>query len=263
MIMENRMIILTAGNYRFKDMIRTSVGQAEKFGYMTAVYDLGGLGFGKPFVIKNTSFHEKGYYEKINGLSNRQTRATHKPDIIRDCFNNSSDFAVYLDGDCILADKIDEVIMDYDVGLTVRPTEEVEKRRQMHGAKADFYEGYINAGVMFFNNTNAAMHFIDIWAQKTGELKNDQAALNNIFSNFFPIKAGQLIELDGVKIRMFDAKVYNYYFFGESNKIFNKKNAKILHFKNNRRDYYDAHFKPCVFYCKKFLSLLKTLISLK
>ncbi len=43
------MIVLTAGDHRFRDMIRVSQRQAESFGYEFLAYDLGGLGMGRAF----------------------------------------------------------------------------------------------------------------------------------------------------------------------------------------------------------------------
>ena len=246
------MIILTAGNYRFKSMIKTSLRQAKKFGYETAVYDLGDLGFGKSFIVENASFHKKGYYWKVEGVTDRQTRAVHKISVIKDCLNNYSDFTVYLDGDAILVDSIDEVAADYDIGLTVRPLEEVNERRKCFGTtREDLFNGYINAGVMFFNNTKAARRFIDIWSREAEKLKNDQAALNSILQGHFPLNTGQTITLDGVRIRTFDTRIYNFYYFDKYKPLYyatvknmDIKNAKILHFKNDRRQYYEAYFRP-------------------
>jgi len=258
------MIILTAGNFRFKKMIKTSIKQSKKMGYTPFVYDLGGLGLGKLLEIKDKSFQEKGHFGYHQGIENRQIRGIHKLTLFRDYYNRRFDFTVYIDGDAILVDKIDEVKGDYDIGLTVRPKEEFDAiDRQFNGAK-NLVDGYINAGVMFFNYTEAALRFMDIWIKEAKRLKDDQIALNSLLKRHFPLRPGQEVDIDGVKIRMFDARIYNYYFFDTNNKAYaaikdlDVNKAKIMHFKGNSRGHYDAFFPP--FY-KKFRSKIKGLMQ--
>jgi len=258
-------IILTAGNSRFKKMIKTSIKQSKKLGYTPSVYDLGGLGFGKPFGVENALFHEKGYYWNVKGVIGRKTRGFHKMSIIKDFLENNSEFTVYLDGDAILVDKIDEVKGDYDIGLTVRPQEEVEEVRRACGGTKDILDGYINAGVIFFNYTEGALRFIDIWEKEAQRLRNDQKGLNSLLKNFFPLEANKFINLEGVKIRTFDTRTYNCYYFDVSKSLlpFSKseyaKKAKILHFKSDMRFFYYRYFRRFLYMRRKILSFLRNL----
>jgi len=257
--------ILTAGNFKFKTMLETNIKQARKYGYESIVYDLGGLGFGKPFEIDNKSFHEKGYYWIIDESTDRQTRAFHKTAMVKDCLDNTKDFVVYLDGDAILVDKIDEILGDYDVGITVRPPEEVRATHTRFSGKQDIIDGYINAGVIFFNNTEATLRFVDRWTQETEKLMNDQAALNSLLQKHFPLKPNQSIELEGTKIRTFDTRLYNWYYFDKAADLLykdvkntNEKRAKIIHYKSGRiRRYFDKQYRPFYFYSARLWNLVK------
>ncbi|MBN1405753.1 MAG: hypothetical protein JW946_04470 [Candidatus Omnitrophica bacterium] len=229
-------------------MIKTSIAQAKKFGYKAAVYDLGGLGFGKPFKVKNKSFQENGYYWKIKGGKGWVTRAFHKIAVVKDCLNNCSDFIVYLDGDAVLAANIDEIEKDYDIGVTVRPAIEVNNRKRWYGEKKALWFGGVNAGVMFFNNTRAAKVFVSRWEKEAKKLKNDQLAVNSMLDSYLPALPGKIINFKGIKIRTFDARIYNYYFFDAPKYAYRDvenmdiKKAKILHFKSNARQRHYEHF---------------------
>ena len=85
---------------------------------------------------------------------------------------------------------------------------------------------------------------------------NDQAALNSLLQRYFPLKPNQLIELEGIKIRTFDTRLYNWYYFDKAKylhykdvKNANKKRAKIIHYKSyGGREYFDKQFRPFYFY---------------
>jgi len=55
--------IVTAGDAKFKEMIPYSVAKAEALGYEVDVYDLGGLGFGRPLSADalDVSVHSNGF----------------------------------------------------------------------------------------------------------------------------------------------------------------------------------------------------------
>ena len=179
-------VIVTAGDWRYKAFIEQSVTAAQKFGYQTLVYDLGGLGRGIPFAIDDRSFEANGYSE-IHADSRWHTKARFKPALIRHALrNNPGRFIVWLDGDACLADSIDEIFSDdYDIGVTARKFTETWRcwNTANHALESDptfVVMGELNAGVMFFNPTLAALAFVDQWAQKTVELGDDQLALNRL-----------------------------------------------------------------------------------
>jgi hypothetical protein len=236
--------------------VLSCVESAEKFGYPVVVYDLGGLGFGKPLEVGNLTFQKKGYYRKIT--EGRCARADHKPAIIKDCLRSYEEFIIYLDADTVLIDRIDEMVGDYDIGLTVRPEWEVEKviKKYMHPF---IYGGYVNAGVMCFNATEAAYRFVQEWEYKIAELHDDQGPINDMLKEYFPLKSEQIIERKGVKIRTFDTLHYNYCYFKwlkiykswgvtENDIKIKWQEAKILHFKGEIRPEYFRIFYPFKFY---------------
>ena len=247
------MKILVAANRRMRKFASACVKSAHKLGYSVIVYDLGGLGFGKPFTVDNKTFQEKGYYREI--LPGRYSCGEHKPAVIKDCLRSCNEFIVYLDADTILIDRIDEMAGDYDVGLIIKPEWEVEKviKKKYPNDNYLIYGAYVNAGVMCFNPTEATHRFLEQWEYKTKELQNDQGAINDMLKEYFPLKSGQFIETQGIKIRTFDTMSYSYYYFRwpiiykrysiTQNDIKVKwQNAKILHFKSRMRSEYFRYF---------------------
>lgn len=242
------MKILVAANYRMRRLAYACVESAKRLGYSVILYDLGGLGFGKSFIVHDNAFQKKGFYRKI--AHRRYCFGDHKPAIIKDCLRSFNEFIVYLDADTVLIDRIDGIIGDYDVGLTVRPKWEVEKViKKAYDDNYFIYDGYVNAGVMCFNPTEATNRFLEQWEYKITELHDDQGAINDMLKKYFPLKNGQLIETQGIKIRTFDTMQYNYYYFHTpqntksyfaiQNDIKLKwQDARILHFKGKMRHEY-------------------------
>jgi hypothetical protein len=262
------MKIVTAANHRMRRYALSCVKSARRLGYPVIVYDLGGLGFGKPFTVNNETFQKKGFYREI--CPKRCNRGNHKPQIIKDCLRTYNEFIIYLDADTVVMDRIDEMVGDYDIGLTARPEWEVEKviTKRLHPF---IYDGYINAGVMGFNATEAAYRFVEEWESKIAELGDDQGAINDMLKEYFPLKSGQIIEREEVKIRIFDTLMYNHYYFKwpkiykshcvtENDIKIKWQDAKILHFKGKIRPEYFRIFYPFRFYFLKamrpFLKIL-------
>lgn len=216
----------------------------EKLGYSTAVYDLGDLGFGKPFKVDDPSFQNQGYYHET--FPGRYDRGKHKPALIRDCLRSHNEFIVYLDADTLMLNKIDEMAGNYDIGVTVRPQWEVEKLiRRFHPDHSFIYNSFVNAGVMCFNPTQAAYRFLEKWEQKIIEVKDDQGAVNDMLKAYAPLKKDQTIDIDGIRIRTFDTMQYNYYYFHSpaNSKSYLRikdditikwQDAKILHFRGTK-----------------------------
>ncbi len=205
------MIILTAGNAKFKTMIKHSRSTAVKLGYQFFVYDLGDLGFG----------------EKLFLPSPVKTTCVHKPGMIRKFLQTTKEFTTYLDGDAFLVDRIDEVTSaDYDIGVTVRRQDEYEVSKSF---------GWLNAGVMFFRP--GALPFIDLWEQHATDMQDDQLGFNRIINpdNLY-IRPDQVLTIGAARIKTFPADIYNYYHFPEK-----PGRAKVLHFRsinwNYRRDH--------------------------
>lgn len=254
------MVILTSANnnqgdqpgrfnpkFSFKSIITKTVENAHKFCYKTEVYDLGNLGIGEPFHINDENFTQKGYYTEIqNGY---RSKSLFKPDIIRKCLQKHHEFTVYMDGDALLQDRIDEVATnDYDIGVTLRRVDEIEN--EWHKKNIDIVR-FVNAGVLFFNPTKETFNFLDLWTEKIKEVHNDQMALNQLVC---PEKYPELLSvhnINGVKIKFFSGNHYNFYYFDESL----SPNMKILHFKGPVRMFYPFDWKMRL-YCKIIIPLI-------
>jgi len=211
------MKILTAGNKDFKPLILKSLEKIKEFNYESVVYDLGGLGFGKEFKVDNKDF-------------NRPWRlpvpATFKPKIIKDCLDNMKKerTLVFLDGDAFLMKNIDELEYDnYDIGITVRTEHEVKKYKDYRP------KGSINSGVIVLRNTKNTMKFINAWIDETLKENSDQVSLNNLLGDCVDIsKYDQIVEKDGLKVKLFRTTVYNNYYPN-----FDINKTKIRHLKGS------------------------------
>jgi len=249
------MIILTAANcnnpqdasgkiennFSFKFIIQDTISNCERFGYHPVVYDLGDLGIGEKFDVEEKSFNQKGHYKEIK--KGYKSKSLFKPDIVEKCLQNHMKFTVYIDGDALLYNSIDEVKGDdFDVGVTLRRPSEME---------GDWYEKYkdivkyVNAGVIFFNPTDATFQFLNTWRNKTKEVKNDQKALNQLVCKETYPQVNSIETIHGVRIKYFPCDQYNYYYFKEGL----VPNIKILHFKGTVRQFYPFTWEKR-FYCR-------------
>lgn len=231
--------VRTDTKFTFGDVIRRTEIKAASLGYITDIYDLGQLGFGEPFSVEDTTFSEKGYYEK-EVIKGYKSKSLFKPKLVKHCLDKHQKTVIYLDGDALLRKSISEIDTDdYDVGVTLRHPSEMEG--EWH---KDHFEiaKYVNAGVIFFRNTPGTRHFLEHWDILTDEVGNDQMALNKLSCPDHYPKNGEVIELDGVKIKYFPGEIYNYYHFKE----LSSTPAKILHFKGVVRDLYPFTLKTKV-----------------
>lgn len=198
------MIIITAADWRFKAGAENLQLAAEAFGYRFQAYDLGGLGFGIPHVVNDKQFVQEGFYNYTTSVW--KSKALHKPSVVSHALRDASELVVYLDADTILCDRIDEIVGDYSIGVTIRrPVEPCVNI------------GKVNAGVVFFNPVAADL--VAEWEELTEECGNDQRALN------------RLHQKHPDRFREFPTDLYNWYYFGES-----QETAKILHFKDNKHE---------------------------
>jgi hypothetical protein len=196
------MHFLVASNYRLKDSAIRCVQSIEALGYRWTAFDLGGLGFGKPYFIHDQSFQRDGFYR--TAYDRWPSRAMHKPKIIADFLEKADQLVVYLDADTVLRERIDEVEGDYDIGVTIRREKEIRNNK-----------GRANAGVMFFNPTSNTQAFIEQWKEQTTVLGNDQAGLNH------------LLQRQCCRVREFQTDIYNWYYFPKNPPA----EAKIVHFR--------------------------------
>lgn len=149
--------------------------------------------------------------------------------------NYGGDF-VFLDGDAMLTQALDEVLAqsDFHIGVTLRRLEEISLKRGRCQA--------INSGVLFFlGGTETNQAFVRAWAarmQRTREYLVEQSALTRLlvefdaeaFAGYFrdtTVHAGQLT----IKVRVLPCEIYNFNWIEEE---INLERIKVLHLKSGR-----------------------------
>ena len=158
-----------------------------------------------------------------------------KPQCILDCFDRTNNSLVFLDGDAILIDSIDEELEnEFDVGVTLRPKIQIERMSN------DGVEMLLNAGVIIFNCLpEKAKIFVESWLDQIDQMDvfglREQTALSKlirrsnegIFDGYYNV--GNLdIQSRTVSIRVLPCEKYNYYWV---EKGYDPNRSKILHFK--------------------------------
>jgi len=157
---------------------------------------------------------------------NFQLCHTHKPFCVKHYFENYSEPMIFVDVDCLFAEKVEE--SGFDVGITY---EHKRKSRRIR---------IINSGVIFFNVP--ANELVDRWANECSKpsTKSDQRALWNILSETVDLqKHKDIQQWRGLKIKIFDGHVYNDCRF--------TRRGKIVHFKGtrHRKDIYEKLMAGC------------------
>ena len=227
--------------FTFSAVIKETVKKANECGYRPIVYDLGSLGIGCPFHVEDESFASKGYYEK-EAKEGYKSKSLFKPEMVKKCIEEHNELTVYLDGDAKLCENIDEIQDgNFDIGVTLRDPSEIES--EWHQEHFDIVK-YVNAGVIFFKPTKATKTFIDIWEKTTDELGNDQMALNKLTCPDFYPEINSILTLNGVRVKYFPCKKYNFYYFDEGL----PSDIKIMHFKGPVRRFYPFNWRVR-FYC--------------
>lgn len=201
--------IVIAGDKNFKDYVRKGKKTTETLGYEVLVYDLGGLGYGKPF------------QGRVGDAVNAKIPC--KPHIILDALDsiNENEYLVWLDADAIIIDKIDEIQDDYDIGVTVRQPKAVENMLP------------INAGIVFVKKTQSAIKFIKRWIELSDADISDQPPLNKL-SAVVCADIGSTVMREDAKIKVYPCAVYNNFYFAKKD----KPGIKIKHYKSKLRHLY-------------------------
>ena len=146
------------------------------------------------------------------------TRATHKPFCVRHYFENYTEPMILIDADCLFTTRVEET--GFDVGVTF-----YKSKKQI-----DYANGAINSGVIFFNSPAAKL--VDTWALECeNEKTTDQKALSDVLGQTIDWKiSGKVQDWHGLKIKIFNARIYNDYHL--------TKKGKILHFINTKHNKY-------------------------
>lgn len=235
------MKIVTAGsdNYNYARTINYSNANAVKFGYEVKVYDLGGLGFGEKIEDRRCE------------TAIRQPKIAMKPELILNTVRSSRGTVAWIDGDAVLIKPIDDIEQDdsFDIGVTVRPKARVKKTQ------------YINAGIMFVKCNEAAQRFLSYWIASIPPTPEDLTKKHDGYCDQTVLEEkiilprfnrplwdhiGEVIDLDGVRVKLFDCERYNNFWLHEQ-MVAPGPDTRILHFKNHQ-------MKKLGRYCEAFLN---------
>jgi hypothetical protein len=152
-----------------------------------------------------------------------------RPAFLKRVLDERPEDIVWMDLDCVIVKPLGDVLADCDVAFTIRKIEE------RNTPKLELFK-YINCGVMFFKNNEATRRFIDLWQEETGDLYSrsiggdDQSALNRFLLKHSKLDTyGEIFEIDGIRVKILDARIYNFFYFPE-----NPNGAKVLHYKGFR-----------------------------
>ena len=199
--------VVLAGDKNYKEYVENGSAYAKKAGYETLIYDLGGMGIGKPFTGR---FSDE-----------KNAKIPCKPHIILDALDsiNDNEYLIWTDADALILTNIDEIKLDYDIAVTVRDLKDKE------------HDVPINAGVVFVRKTVNSLIFLEKWIKLSDKGKSDQPPLNQL-CNVGRRDVNFTVKRDNVRIHVFPGSVYN-------NSA--KKNSlltKIKHYKSKIRHLY-------------------------
>ena len=195
-----------AGDANFKKYVDKAVAYSKNVGYETVVYDLGGLGYGIPFDARVSP--------KVGA------KIPSKPAIIMETLKTvaEGDYVVWIDADALIEKRIDEIMFDYDIGVTVR------QRKQKENSLP------INAGIVFVRKTPTALKFVKEWIKLCDTGVSDQQELNKL-CKVTTKDTNTTVVRNNTRIHVFECKIYNNVYFGKKK----TPHAKIKHYKSKLR----------------------------
>jgi len=140
--------VVTAADAKFAPFATYLKQKAQLLGYPVTVFDLGGLGYGVPLETDHRDLVKKSFVPCV-----------FKPRAIRRALEiTKEEYLIWIDSDCTIEEKIDEIFTsDYDVGVTRRDEAEVYRYRNNPRV------GEINSGVIFFRRSERLADFLDRW----------------------------------------------------------------------------------------------------
>jgi hypothetical protein len=228
--------VLTCADERFAASVQASLSSLRRLGYRGVVYNLGGLGFGIPYPVTSELLEQKTVVSS-NGFWFKS--CVYKPEIISHCLQHIGEsLVVYLDGDAVMLDRVDELAgIDFDIGVTLRRNEEREFDRQAGKSCAGFRHA-ANAGVLFFRNSPQTRFFVSRWAELSAEMQTDQGALNRLIEEAGIPAHGNSGTVATALVKGFPTNIYNYYYFDDEPQP--SSSPKILHFKHKYQDVFSG-----------------------
>jgi hypothetical protein len=162
---------------------------------------------------------------KVNGKSKYfYVGGTGKPTVIEKALKDYEGDLVFLDADCLIKKPFGDVLYDCDVAVTLKRIKERDKLK--------FFEAYTNTGVIFFKNNENSNRFLKMWKDNFVEdnsfecLGTDQAAINRLLLKYSLLDKFEIIDVDGIKVKLLTTDEYNFFYFKEDD-----SKAKIIHYK--------------------------------
>lgn len=203
----SKITTVIAGDSNFRKYVDRAVAHCRKVGYDPVIYDLGGLGYGTPF---------EGRVSPQVGA-----KIPSKPGMIMETLKivDEGDYVVWIDADALIEDRIDEIMFDYDIGVTVRQPKQKENSLP------------INAGIVFVRKTPAAIKFVEEWIKLCETGVSDQQELNKL-CQVTTKDTNTTVVRNNTSIHVFECRVYNNFYFAKKA----TPHAKIKHYKSKLRD---------------------------
>src|SRR6056300_617418 len=202
----SKITTVIAGDSNFRKYVDKAVQFSRNVGYDPVVYDLGGLGYGIPF---------KGRVSPQVGA-----KIPSKPGMIMETLKKveEGDYVVWIDADALIEDRIDEIMFNYDIGVTVRQPKQKENSLP------------INAGIVFVKKTPAAIKFVEEWIKLCETGVSDQQELNKL-CQVTTKDTNTTVVRHNTSIHVFECRVYNNFYFAKKA----APQAKIKHYKSKLR----------------------------
>ncbi|OGI94476.1 hypothetical protein A3A03_02880 [Candidatus Nomurabacteria bacterium RIFCSPLOWO2_01_FULL_40_18] len=233
--------VLIPWNKRFVDISISFSSWREK---LSLVHGMRGWKDFLPYIRKPRMIFDNQDYAKF---LKREMLFVNKVLCMQDYLKNHGNNFIFLDGDAVVVQCIDELLNDsFDIGVTLRESNEIVILPKSCSV--------LNVGVLFFLGGNIKNTlFIDYWMERiynTHERFIEQSALTqllfesntNIFENYKEVIIH--ISREDFRVKVLPCRVYNHY---RAKKYGVTKENKIVHFKS-------LNYRKEVFY--KFLEEL-------
>lgn len=185
--------------------------------------------------VKKLGYDFKCYQIEDDPMSRFATKDNYfapcyfKPKVIRKALIELQEDILWLDSDCLMVERVDEILDGSDVTVTLRRGD-VKKIR-------DLYDGYLNAGVMAFKYNSDVIKFIDSWIDYLPKSRADQDAMNQLLLNYSDMeKYNEVFKAGAVNVKILPCTIYNNFYFDTDAKIYHiKGHLRPQHYNNITR----------------------------
>ena len=180
---------------------------------------------------KNIISEYNGYNPKKD-IRKHEYMLMQKPYCMLDCSKRIKENLIFIDGDAILINPIDELFKeDFDVGVTINSKDDIERAANIN------IKSPLNSGVIFFtSNSKNIQLFIQEWIDQmkiTRRIWIEQTSLSLLIEKHNPeifkkYKKNGNIKINNVNIniRILPFEIYNFYKLEIG---FDLKKTKIIH----------------------------------